>query len=491
MISIRRTLGVAAVLAAVVATGAVGVAAAAATAPGGAAAQASGATRPAGAIDWAPCATDATAQCGTLSVPIDWAHPDGDRFDLAVARRLATDPAARVGSLVFGPGGPGDSGVSRILTGMNRFSATLRSRFDIVSFDPRGVGLSHPVTCSAALVAAQPSPLITSPAGFRSLLDYNRTLRSDCREHTGPLFDHVDTMSAVRDLDALRAALGEPRLTFQGASYGTLLGEEYAETFPDRVRAIVLESVDDHSARARSFLESQAATAQDSYDEFVSWCDRDVAGKCALHGQDVRAVTAGLFARASNPFGLMFNLQGRLYTPDWPGLAARISALAGDPADPTPTPPPPPAGASTPFPLAAIFCSDWDLGAHGYREYAANLHRMASLAPDIYPRATLAAAMCVGQPPVAFPQHPLRVHVRTPLLLVNSLHDPATGYDWAANVARQLGRAGVLVTYEGWGHGSYGVDISPCVRGAVDRYLTTLEIPARGTRCPAMSPPGA
>src|SRR5690349_21865881 len=151
VIPFRTTLAAVTVFAVVVAAGAVGVAVASSPA--------------AAAIDWAPCAADPTAQCGMLPVPVDWAHPAGERFGLAVARRLATDPAARVGTLVFGPGGPGDSGVSRIVTGMNRFSETLRSRFDIVSFDPRGVGQSHPVTCSAALVAAQPSPLITSPAG--------------------------------------------------------------------------------------------------------------------------------------------------------------------------------------------------------------------------------------------------------------------------------------------------------------------------------------
>jgi pimeloyl-ACP methyl ester carboxylesterase len=212
-------------------------------------------------------------------VPVDWDHPDGNRFDLAVARRTATDPGRRIGSLVFGPGGPGDSGVDRVVTGISRFSTQLRSRFDIVSFDPRGVGRSHPVTCSTDLVRRQPSPLLTSKADFDATLAYNRLLRADCRAWTGPLYDHVDTLSSVRDLDAIRAALGESRLTFHGSSYGTLLGEQYAETFPSRVRAVVLESVDDHSLGTRAFMDTQAATVQDSFDEFASWCDR--AAQCA------------------------------------------------------------------------------------------------------------------------------------------------------------------------------------------------------------------
>ncbi|GAA2220915.1 hypothetical protein GCM10010429_54960 [Micromonospora olivasterospora] len=109
------------------------------------------------AIDWRPCAQDADAQCGTLSVPIDWDHPKGPRFDLALARRPAKEPAARVGTLVFGPGGPGDSGVSRVVNGISRFSPEIQRRFDIVSFDPRGVGASSPVRCSTDLLNQRPA----------------------------------------------------------------------------------------------------------------------------------------------------------------------------------------------------------------------------------------------------------------------------------------------------------------------------------------------
>lgn len=160
-------------------------------------------------ISWQPCAADPTAECGTLSLPVDWDEPDGERFTLALARRAATDPAARVGSLVFGPGGPGDSGVQRVLTGMHRFSDDLRRRFDIVSFDPRGVGGSNPVRCATDLLAAQPH-VIADQAQFAATIENNALLRADCRARTGPLFDHVDTRSAARDLDAVRAALGNP-----------------------------------------------------------------------------------------------------------------------------------------------------------------------------------------------------------------------------------------------------------------------------------------
>ncbi|MDO3701452.1 alpha/beta hydrolase [Micromonospora sp. C28SCA-DRY-2] len=454
------------------------------------------------AIAWQPCEADATAECGTLSLPVDWDRPDGDRFDLHLARRTATDPTARLGSLVFGPGGPGDSGVHRIIAN-DRFSDDLRRRFDIVSFDPRGIGRSNPVLCSARLLARQPQ-VIADQAQFAATLAGNEALRADCRERTGPLFDHVDTGSAVRDLDAIRAALGERRLTFHGSSYGTLLGAQYAEQFPHRVRAMVLESAVDHSLGTRAFLDTQAAAAQDSFDEFVSWCARSTS--CPLHREDVRAVWAGLFVRAErgeladpdrpgvglSPYGLSRFAQRKLYGPDWAGLARQIVALRAAP--PVGTTAASAGGqhedASQPHPFA-VFCADWHLPVRDHSEYAAHLRRMARIAPDLrYPQALPAVATCLGTPaPVANPQHRLRVRTDVPLLLASTRHDPASGYDWARNVSRQLGRSGVLLTYQGWGHGNYSR--SACVQSAVDRYLISIEVPARGTRCPAVAPAGS
>ncbi|WBB65262.1 alpha/beta hydrolase [Micromonospora sp. WMMD812] len=454
-------------------------------------------------ITWRPCDQDRTAECGTLSVPVDWSRPDGERFDLALARRTATDRAERVGSLVFGPGGPGDSGVDRVVTGMHRFSDDLRRRFDIVSFDPRGVGRSHPVVCATALLAAQPQ-VIEDQAQFAATLAGNARLRADCRARTGPLFDHVDTLSAARDLEAVRVALGERRLTFHGSSYGTLLGLTYAEQFPHRVRAMVLEAAVDHSLGTRSFLDTQAATVQDSFDEFVAWCAAEP--RCALHGRDVRAVWAGLWARAEQgeladpdrpavrltPFLLSRLAQKALYGPDWPGLAADILTMTSAPA-PAPAPASAPAPGTTadtavsPNPLA-VFCQDWALPVRDHREYAAHLRRAARIALDLrYPQAVLAISTCLGTPtPVANPQHRLRVRTDVPLLVAATRHDPASGFNWATNVARQLGRHGVLLTYEGWGHGSYTT--TPCVGRAVDRYLVDVVAPARGARCPAVNP---
>ncbi|MEO3772848.1 alpha/beta hydrolase [Micromonospora sp. B9E7] len=451
--------------------------------------------QPGPTIDWRPCAKDATAECGALSLPVDWNRPRGERFELELARRIA-DPATREGALFFGPGGPGDSGVDRVVDGSSRFSADLRRRFDIVSFDPRGTGRSHPVICSRDLLGRQPQ-VIADQSQFDATLADNALLRADCRARTGALYDHVDTTSAARDLDAVRAALGERQLTFHGSSYGTLLGQRYAELFPGRVRAMVLEATMDHSLGTRAFLDTQAVTAEGAFDEFLAWCAR--SADCVLHGRDVRAIWAGLHSRAERgtltdpdragaalaPFELSRLAHRKLYdTWRWPGLAEWIVRLegAGAPSASTLTD-----EAVAPYPFA-VFCQDWSLPVRDYREYAGHVRRSGQLAPDLrYPPALFALVTCLGAPtPVANPQHRLRVRTDLPLLIAGTVHDPASGYGWARNVARQLGRHGVLLTYQGWGHGSYST--SPCVRQTVDAYLIDRVVPARDASCPAVEP---
>jgi pimeloyl-ACP methyl ester carboxylesterase len=436
----------------------------------------------AAALTWHACGDGLAADCATLTLPANWSRPGGETFGLSVARRRATDQAHRVGTLVFGPGGPGDSGVSRVTDDGNfdRFSDEVRRRFDIVSFDPRGVGGSRPITCPASSLP-EPPRVLADQADFDATLAYNRDYWDGCRERTGPVFDHADTASTVRDLEALRAALGERQLTFHGSSYGTLLGELYAERYPARVRAIVLESVVDHRpAGTGQFLAEQAWALQDSFDAFVAWCDRE--SSCALHGRDVQAIWAGLRADADagrldmTPFDLVGVTHGGVKAPDYPRLAQTLAGLADRSI--------PGIRVTNLNVVTPAFCNDWSLPVRDYADYAAILRRSAAVAPDVrYPAQVFALTMCLGWPrPVADPQHVLRVHTAVPLVLLNSRHDPATGYNWATSVAHQLGRHGVLVTYAGAGHGSYDLG-NDCMQQAADRYLISLTVPRRGTVC--------
>ncbi len=459
-------------------------------------------------IGWRPCAEAPqeypAVQCGTLSVPVDWARPGGPRFDLDLVRRPATDPAARIGSLLASPGGPAPAR-DFVIRAAAATSEEIQRRFDIVAVDPRGTGPSAPVLCSTGLVRQQPSYLLTSQADFDRLVAFNRRLRQDCRAHTGPLYDHLDMLSTVRDMDAVRAALGDPRLTWFGLSYGTLNAQQYAEQFPDRIRAILADSVLDHSIRtAAEWLDKQAATAQDSFDYFAGWNARTPSS--ALYGRDVRALWADLRARAARgelpnwvnpsnalrPQDLIDFAFATFHRPDSALLAQVLADLdAGRPPN-VPAPPPRPQPADlVSYPRDAIVCSDLSLPVRTYAEYARHLRRIAGIAPDMRysPTGLQVVTGCIGLPtPIPNPQHRLRVRgAATPLLLMNSRHDPATGYNLATNVARQLGREGVLLTYDGAGHGVF--EHSACTRGAMDRYLIELKLPAPGTHCPDAGPP--
>ena len=452
-------------------------------------------------ITWGPCEEEPSVECGRLAVPIDWSRPSGPTVELTLARRKSTDPAARVGSLLTNPGGPGNSGVNDILR-PSGLSKEVQRRFDIVSYDPRGVARSGSVTCSAAVYNEMPYPVMTSQADYDKWVAFDRKLVADCRKHTGPLYDHLDSANVARDMDAIRAALGEAKLTSYGVSYGTLAQQMYAELFPNRIRAMVLDSNMDHSLNARAFQVSEAATVQDSFDEFVAWCERDSA--CVLHGRDVRALWKGLVDKAGRG-ELRWPGDGRVVSahnllwlgvvlneaPVWRLEAKVLNALDGGPV-PEDMPGPPGNGpvngefAELP---TAILCEDYNLTLRDYNEYAEVMRGSNAVAPDMRynPMPMGDMPICQGHPNTN-PQHRLRYTGKTPLLVGTSKHDPDTPYAWSANVARQLGSKATLLTYEGWGHGIYGM--TQCTTEAMDNYLISLTVPAKGTRCPAEEPQG-
>ncbi|WP_199513683.1 alpha/beta hydrolase [Nucisporomicrobium flavum] len=443
---------------------------------------------------WKPCPEDRTAQCATMTAPADWTDPYGPTVRIALARRLATDPAHRLGTLVVNPGGPGGSGVDFALDSPWFFSPQLRRRFDIVGFDPRGVARSSPVRCSASLLAAGPSVPISTPRGYGATVAYNRKLAADCARRSGPVFGHADTLSVARDMDAIRAALGERTISFYGVSYGTLLGTQYAELYPDRVRALALDSVMDHSGDTGAFLTAETAAAQDAFDQFAAWCARST--ECALHGRDVRTLWARLLDRARrgllpDPFdpsrrlteydllGVAF---GSFYDPQWHSLAIYLlEASSGARSRRGPT--------EVEHSFPAVFCDDWTLPLGGWPDLRDRLAALAARNPQmpVSPLALASVTGCLGWP--LRTDNPQRVPapLRTgPVLLINSRHDPATPYAWARTVAAQLGPRASLVTYEGWGHTVYGR--SDCVTAAVDRYLLTVRPPAAGLTCPGVEP---
>jgi pimeloyl-ACP methyl ester carboxylesterase len=453
---------------------------------------------------WQPCEADRTAECGTLAVPVDWAQPYGPAVRIALARLPATDPRHRIGTLVVNPGGPGGSGVDFALESSTFFTPELRARFDIVGFDPRGISRSHPIVCTTTLVTAAPPPTIDSAQAYDTVVAYNRRLAADCAERTGPLYAHVDTLSVVRDMEALRAALGEEQISFYGASYGTLLGQQYAERYPRRVRAMVLDSVMDHTVDLAGFLGDEAAAAQDSFDEFVAWCARST--ECAVHGRDVPELWAGLLAAARrgtlhdpnepasllSPHELLTVAFSSMHDPQWHALGVFIQAAVAPARAGLARSAGTPAVDVSEHAFHAVFCQDWSMFGTGYADLRARLDRIARSRPDMpySPLALSSAYGCLGRPGVvANPQRALSPARTGPVLLVSARHDPATPYAWARHVAAQLGPSASLLTYEGWGHTVYGH--SACVGGTVDRYLLTVQPPAAGASCPGVEPKAA
>src|SRR5690606_23078764 len=296
-------------------------------------------------ISWSPCPDAPDVDCATLELPVDWSQPDGETFELALVRRPRRDPDRRIGPLLLNPGGPGGSGVDFAINADGYFSQEIVERFDLIGFDPRGIARSNPVVCSVeAATAPGYTERPTSQEEFDALVAYNRQLYEDCKKHTGPLIDHVDSANVARDVEAIREALGEETINWFGVSYGTLMGQMYAELYPDRIRSMVLDSNMDHSLGTAGFLLTEAWGAQDSFNEFVAWCDRSES--CVLNGEAVSATWRDLLERADageliDPgtgqpiasWDLINTAFSLSYGPGWEPLAELIAELrAGESA---------------------------------------------------------------------------------------------------------------------------------------------------------------
>ncbi|MDX3660152.1 alpha/beta hydrolase [Streptomyces sp. ID05-26A] len=433
---------------------------------------------PAPPLTWAACPDDQEGECGTLTVPLDWDRPQGRRIDLAIARHRATDPARRIGVLVVDPGGPGGSAAEFALSRL--FSPEVRARFDIVGIDQRGTGGSLAIRC-ADLMPGQPSTHPQDEAGFAALLRHNQTVLARCRERSGPIFDHADGATVARDMDAARRALGERKISYFGLSYGTTFGQTYAEEFGGHLRAMVLDSVVDHSADLRRFVGDRAAASDDSFREFERWCAGSAS--CVLRGQDVRAAWEAALVRADGEPGgrqtLLDDMYFALRGPDWLYAADLITGAAR-------------VGVQDFEPnyesvVLASVCQDFSLRIRNFRDYermrAEELRRSPIMRGSFLGHDE--ATACIGVPGrPANPPHRLDIGDAPKIMVINSRYDPTTPHEWAVDIKRQAPRNTALLTYEGWGHIAY--PRSACTRTNVDDYLLELKTPA--VSCPAVLP---
>ena len=453
---------------------------------------------------WTDCGAGGF-ECATVQVPLDYAKPEGKAIELAVLRLRARKPSQRIGSLLVNPGGPGGSGVEYARYSPLILGQPVLDRYDVVGFDPRGVGQSTPVDCVSdeeldKITASDGSP--DSPEEINELFAQARAFGQGCQEKSGDLIAHVSTQEAARDMDILRGLLGDEELHYLGKSYGTFLGATYAELFPKRAGRLVLDGALDpqltgvqlgleqakgFEVALRAFLEdcvkrsdcplgTNADEAYTKLREFLDGLDQD-----PLPGAGDRQVT-----QAIATIGVVMPLYVKSY---WPRLRAALKAGLDGSGER----------------LLSMVDEYNSRGPNGYKDnsgeviYAVNcldrpdltsvadaereLPTFQAAAPLFGPFILWGSLACANWPvkPTGTP-HAIRATGAKPILVVGTTRDPATPYRWAQALASQLD-SGVLLTRDGDGHTAYKEGNS-CVDEAVEKYLLEGKPPEASLRCP-------
>ncbi|MER8041937.1 alpha/beta hydrolase [Streptomyces sp. NPDC094032] len=459
------------------------------------------------ALAWHKCGPAGLGQeCATLSVPLDYADPQGRQVPLEVSRILSGRPEARRGVLLVVPGGPGGSGVQRLSAKGAALGEQLGGAYDLVAFDPRGVGGSMKADCGLADDDRRLVNLRSWPAADGSIdasVERSRRIAEACARNGGAELRSLTTANQVRDLDRLRAALGEEKVSVWGVSYGTYVTARYAQKFPHRTDRLVLDSSADPNPRtvAQGWLRGMARGAEDRFPDFAAWAahpDRAKDGlRLAERAEDVRAVVLDLAARldrepktsttAGAPLTgnlLRQALQMALYSDTQFEGFARLVQQARTPSE-TPVLPPALAG---PMPgsdaavTVGVICNDvkWR-GSIGSYERAVAADRAA------YP---LTAGMPANITPCSFWQggpveKPVRLTDQGPsnILMIQSLRDPATPHSEGLKMRAALGAKARLVSVDHGGHGMYLGNGNACGDRTVTRFLLTGERPETDVTC--------
>ncbi|MDQ0583321.1 alpha/beta hydrolase [Streptomyces rishiriensis] len=446
-------------------------------------------------------------QCATMKAPLDWDDPKGDTIGIALIRaRASGDESRRIGSLVFNFGGPGGSGVSTLPAFGEEYTA-LRTRYDLVSFDPRGVGRSAGVDCEddQRLDAYFQQDGTPDDAVERTaLLDNTKDFNAACEKNSKKMLPNVRTTDAARDMDLMRQVLGDDRLYYFGISYGTELGGVYAHLFPENVGRAVFDAVVDPTQTSEQGSLGQARGFQLALDNFAEDCTsktqdcpvgdtaQDVKDRIAglLHSLDAKPIP-GIFPRELTQSAATNGIAQALYSKDfWEYLTEGLEqAYAGDGK-------------------ILMLLSDLMNGRNENGEYsnitAANISINCADDKPRYSTADVQRKLpefraasslfgdylawgmvsCTDWPVAGAADHPdVSAPGSAPILVVGNTGDPATPYEGARKMVEALGPGvGIELTYQGQGHGAYGSK-NKCVQTAVDGYLLNGKVPAAGTVC--------
>ena len=445
-----------------------------------------------------------TFSCGRIDVPLDYADPSGRTISLELVKVHDTDSSSRIGSLLVNPGGPGGSGLELALGLTGSLDATILEHFDLIGFDPRGVGLSSPIHCISdaekdRLNAA--SPDIRTATGFAQAKALAKQVADACSTSYGPALAQFDTVNTARDMDVIRRALGDPSMNYLGFSYGTELGGVYAHLFPRTVRVAVLDGAVNPQTDGIQAFADQLQGFEKAFDQFATtYCAK--TSPCDSLGDPREAVYRIVAQAQQHPLGtsdpsetrqvtsslVLTGVLEALYSQsEWPTLAnALIAARKGDGGK-----------------LLAL-ADEYNQRSNGHYSNIMDANTTISCNDEKagptdaqirdttaqwvkkYPMFGLWAAASLftcqqWQPhrtPVPQPTAPTPQQV----LVIGNLHDPATPYQGAVVLARVMGNA-ELLTWDGEGHTSY-LQGSSCIDGYVNAYLVDGKLPPKDTTCP-------
>jgi pimeloyl-ACP methyl ester carboxylesterase len=454
-------------------------------------------------LNWAPCGDMPDTECASLQVPIDYAKPDGAKITLRLGRVPAADPAKRKGVLMLIPGGPG-AGIMETIVGEIRDAQHVpdfRQQFDVVTFDPRGVGKSNPIRCNPAAVPKAQMPLDHKPSQveFEAVAHDVAAFIKTCADATGDLFWHLSAKETAQDIERVRRAVSpNDGLVAYGASYGSAFGAAYLEAYPQNVKALNLDGVVDHTVDYLTFLSRNVMSVQDAFERFQQWCAQET--KCALHGKDVGAEYDKSIARepSMRMLGSQFLSAGDHPEFGWPVVAQMIAEVNN--------------GESTTLKkmtavgnlskseddwvrigkdglFRGVMCSDYG-PQRDYAKASAISDTLAKVAPrflwkfwDSMPIAHASAGMgvCAGWPREASdPPHQLKVDLHRNVLVSNPTHDPATPLSSAVSLWLQIPLARLMIV-DVDGHQS--LPLSQCAYETDARFFANPEATPLTTLC--------
>lgn len=450
----------------------------------------SGRTAEDGAVAWAPCGDDGL-ECASLKVPLDYDKPNGDTIEIKLDRYEAKKPGKRIGVLLGNPGGPGGSGIDFLPAWYGGLSNEIKDSFDVVSFDPRGVGQSDPFYCGPVTGSSDVNPNPKTSAEESAYTEQAAKFADACAKAGTDVLGHMGTKDVARDMEKIRTAMGEDQISYVGYSYGTAIGQTYANMFPDKVRAFVLDGVMDPALTKQQLSSAQTAAFDKALHRFTGSCEKVCIGlaqylTATLEDDNIKSkyltssdyvdqtylnigISAALYSAKRWPY-LGWALRQAAADKDGTLLALSVDDYTGRSIF---------SGEYTSNgddSYSAVMCRDFATSslddAYAMSRSGNRLHPVFANRPDV---------ICNEWPVPPDPLGALTWPKGTPVLLVSTTGDPATPHEMGKSVAARNPSA-VLLTHNGDGHTAYSNGDS-CIDDKVNAFLIDVEAPKKGTVC--------